>query len=377
MSSSGLIRVRSFGPMTRRRFMQGTAALGGMAAAGMLPRGARAATTIAFLGWQGYDDGLNTEDFLKKNDVTLSTTYIGNNDEIVSKLSAGGVGQIDIVTPYMGYIPLLAAAGLIDPIDESLVPNLKNCEPLFRDDPNVIVNGTRYSVPFTWGSAPMMYDPAATGKPPEAWADLWEPEFKGKVGMMDDPVGNMMLAALLATDAKVPTMLTKAQLKQAEDYLTKLKKQQVRVVAVSWGDLADALSRGDVAITFSGWETIKKFCADKGKKIEYIYPKEGTFAWLDSYCIAKNAPNRDVDHKLCNKIIGVAAQVKIGDDLLQGIVNKEAIANLKTSKTIYPYDNLASFSHKARMFGFPPLKSDGTHATWQDWQDAYQRFKSA
>ena len=84
---------------------------------------------------------------------------------------------------------------------------------------------------------------------------------------MDDPVGNMMLAALLATDAKVPTLLTKEQLKQAEDYLTKLKKEQVRVVAVSWGDLADALSRGDVAITFSGWETIKKFCADKGKKV--------------------------------------------------------------------------------------------------------------
>jgi spermidine/putrescine-binding protein len=377
MHRSGLIHVRSYAPVTRRHFLQGAAALGGLAAAGLGPRLAHASTDITFLGWQGYDEGLATEDWLKKNDISLSTTYIGNNDEIVSKLTAGGVGQIDIVTPYMGYIPLLREAGLIDEIDESLVPNLKVCEPLFRDDPNVLHDGKRYSVPFTWGSAPMMYDPKATGGTPAAWADLWKPEYKGKVGMMDDPVGNMMLAALLATDAKMPTLLTKDQLKQAEDYLTKLKKEQVRVVAVSWGDMADALSRGDIVITFSGWETIKKFCADKGKAIEYTYPKEGTFAWLDSYCIAKNAPNREVDHKLCNKVIDVPAQVKIGDDLLQGIVNKDAIAQLKASRNIYPYNDLASFSQKARMFGFPPLKSDGTHATWQDWQDAYQRFKSA
>src|SRR5262249_3077803 len=153
-----------------------------------------------------------------------------------------------------------------------LVPNLKNCLEVFRDNSNVIVNGTRYSVPFTWGSAPMMYNPAVTGGVPEAWADLWKPEYKGKVGMMDDPLGNMMLAAMLATDAKSATHLTKEQIKQTVDYLIKLKKEQARLVAVSWGDLADALARGDVVITFSGWETIKKFCADKGKAIEYVYP---------------------------------------------------------------------------------------------------------
>jgi hypothetical protein len=29
------------------------------------------------------------------------------------------------------------------------------------------------------------------------------------------------------------------------------------------------------------------------------------------------------------------------------------------------------------MFGFPPLEPDGEHATWQDFQEAYQRFKTA
>jgi spermidine/putrescine-binding protein len=374
-----LIRVRTYAPMTRRGFTQGMGALGALAAfggAGLRP--AHAATNVTFIGWQGYDLGLSAGDYLKKNDITLATTYIGNNDEIITKLTAGGVGTIDIVTPYMGYIPLMVRLGIIQPIEEALVPNLADCMPVFRDNANVIVDGTRYGVPFTWGSGPMMYDPAAIPTPPEAWADLFKPEYKGKVGMMDDPLGNMMLAAHIATDAESATMLTHEQLKAAIDYLIKLKQEQVRVVSVSWGEMADALSRGDIIITFSGWETIKKFCADKGKVIEYVYPKEGTYAWLDNYCIAKDAPNREVDHALCNHMIGIDAQVMIAQDLVQAIVNTKAVEKLKPeTAALYPYNDLDSFAEKATLYAFPPLDSDGTHATWDEWLAEYERFKTA
>jgi spermidine/putrescine transport system substrate-binding protein len=196
--------------------------------------------------------------------------------------------------------------------------------------------------------------------------------------MMDDPIGNIMLAAILATDAEVATLLTPAQLKEAVDYLIMIKKDHARVVSVSWGEMADALSRGDIVITFSGWETIKKFCADKGKKVEYTYPKEGTFAWLDNYCIAKDAPNREIDHKLANQIIGVDAQVKIGDELIQGIVNTKAIEKIKPeNKALYPYDDIDDFGKKATFYAFPPINPDGEHATWDDFQKEYDRFKTA
>src|SRR5262249_31680599 len=158
---------------------------------------------------------LRVGDFLKNENIEVTFTGIGNNDEIISRLAAGGAGQIDIVTPYMGYIPFLAASELIEPIDESLVPNLKNVPEGFRHAPNVLVTGPRYSVPFTWGSAPMAYDPAVIPTAPESWMDIFKPEYKGKVGMADDPIGNQMLAAILATDAKVPTMLSQDQLNQA------------------------------------------------------------------------------------------------------------------------------------------------------------------
>ncbi len=377
MNRSGLMRVRTMMSMSRRDMMKYAAALGAVAGAGVAGRPAEAATSVSLFGWQGYDEGLRVGDFLSKNDIEVNFTPIGNNDEIVTRLAGGGVGQMDIVTPYMGYIPLMVAADLLDPIDESLVPNLAKVPPVFRDDSNLIVDGTRYAVPFTWGSAPMAYDPAVFKSAPESWLEILKDEHKGKVGMADDPIGNQMLAAILATDAEVPTHLTREQLDQATDFLIKLKKDHARQLAASWGELADALARSEIVITFSGGEFLKKFAADKGKTIDFTYPKEGTFAWLDSYCLGKNAPHREAAHKLANQVLEVDAQIKFTEMTLQGIVNPDAIAKLDPALKIYPYDNLDEFQQKAKFFPMPPLESDGAITSWTDWQESYQRFKAA
>jgi spermidine/putrescine transport system substrate-binding protein len=366
----------NFPSLTRRSALK-TGFAAAAAAAGLISVRAFAATTVNFLGWQGYDDPVIFDDFAKNKGITLNTTYIGNNDEIITKLRSGGLGQIDIVTPYMGYIPLLAKLDLIQPIDTSRVPNLEKIMPLFRNDPNVNPGGTLHSVPFTWGSGPMMYDPAVYPTPPEAWIDLLKPEYAGKVGMMDDPLGNMMLGARIATDAKLPTLLTPEQLDKVIELLIAMKKQS-RAVTVSWGDLADALARGDVSVTYNGWETVQKFAADKGKKIAYTYPKEGTYAWLDNYCIAKDAPNIDAAYELANRCIDVAPQVRLAENAIQAIVNIEAINQLKPEiKALYPYDSIEDFGKKAGFFAFPPTEPDGTHTTFSDWLKAYERFKTA
>lgn len=374
---SGLIKIRSMMRMNRRQFGLGAAAMGGLAATGLQSRQAMAATDVTFLGWQGYDEGLFVDDFMAENDINLNTTYIGNNDEIVTKLASGGLGSIDIVTPYMGYIPLLAESGLIQPIDESKVPHLASVMPLFRNDPNISLDGVLYGVPFTWGSAPMLYNPAVTGGAPTSWMDLFKPEYEGKVGMMDDPLGNLMLAAIIATDAESASRLTHDQLKAAVDFLIEVKAIS-RVVTVSWGDMADSLARGDIAVTFSGWETIKKFAADLGTEVEYTYPEEGTFAWLDTFSIATDAPNLEVDHMLCNKIISPEAQAVIGGEWLQGIVSTEGVARLdEDAASLYPYEDMDSFGTKARFFSFPPLDDSEGLATFDDFMEEYERFKVA
>ncbi len=361
-------------PVTRRTAMR-TGLAAAAAAAGLIPVRTYAATTVTFLGWQGYDDPVVYDDYIKSKDITLNTTYIGNNDEIVTKLRSGGIGSIDLVTPYMGYIPLMVRLGILQPVDRAKIPNLEKVIPLFLNDPNLNPGGVLHAVPFTWGSGPMLYDPAVVKSPPESWMDLMKPEYTGKVVMMDDPLGNMMLAAII-NGAKMPTQLSAGELEKAIDLLIAIKKQS-RAVTVSWGDMADALSRGDAVITFSGWETIKKFCADKGKKVEYTFPKEGTFAWLDSYCIAKDAPNLDAAYDLANRAIDVDPQVRLAENAIQAIVNTDAVSKLKPDiKALYPYDSIEDFGKKAGFYAFPPTEP-GEYTTFQEWMKSYERFKSA
>ena len=112
--------------------------------------------------------------------------------------------------------------------------------------------------------------------------------------------------------------------------------------------------------------------------IEYTYPKEGTFAWLDSYCVATDAPNWETDHALCNQIISVEAQVKIGTEYVQGIVNTRAVEALDdASRALYPYDDPTGFDEKFTFYTFPPLEDDGVHATFDDWIAEWDRFKAS
>ena len=83
--------------------------------------------------------------------------------------------------------------------------------PLFKNDENLNVDGQLYGVPFTWGSAPMMYNPAAViprRRVPGTTCSM--PSTKARSGMMDDPLGNIMLAARIVTDAESATSLTHA-----------------------------------------------------------------------------------------------------------------------------------------------------------------------
>jgi spermidine/putrescine-binding protein len=358
--------------------MKGIAAgSAGLALSGTLAQ-AQSTTSINMVCWQGYDDAFRAGSFMADNGLEINPTYIGSNDEILTKITAGGRGSIDIVTPYMGYVPLMVAADMLESIDEASVPNLANVLPVFRNDPNIVVDGKLYAAPFTWGAAPMLYDPAHFGdKIPTSWRDLETPELEGKFGFSDDPIGNITIAAIIATDAAVATELTEAQLKDAIDYLIMLKGK-ARLVATSWGELADAMARGEIVATFSGWETMKKFVADKGKVVEFTYPKEGTFAWLDNVCIVKDAPNLEADLKMANHVLSIESQRLVGEDMLQGIVSQTAIDALTpAAASLYPYTDMEAFGNSATFFPFPPLEDRNGLVSIARWNEEYERFKAA
>lgn len=370
---TSLFQTSSLPVASRREFLKLAAtASGGLALGGGFSSSAMAATQVNWLGWQGYDAPMNTGGFLEDAGIEMAPTYLSNNDEIMAKLAARA--PIDIVTPYMGYVPAMREAGFIQPIDASKVPNMEKAFPEIRDDANILVDGTYWGVPMTWGGGPMVYDPEVVS--PESWFDLEKPEYKGKIAMMDDAVGMMLTASIMVSGADVATLVTPKQLEEVKKYLIKLKKEHARAMFPSYGEAADAMARGEVVMTLSGAEWLPTTVTEK-KKLAYTYPKEGCFGFIDSYVIPASAPNVDLAHKMANHVLTVPAQLELTKSNY-AVITQDAVDALEgPARTLYPYDNMADFGKVCKFFPMAPAEPSNGIASWPQWLEAWQEVLSA
>ena len=80
----------------------------------------------------------------------------------------------DVVTFTDLTLPLVAAAGLLEPLDPKVVTELPNVDPAVR------VKGD-YGVPYGYGCFGIAYNAKYVKNPPTSWADLLSPELKGHV----------------------------------------------------------------------------------------------------------------------------------------------------------------------------------------------------
>ena len=373
------LKLSRLSSVSRRGLLQGAVALGATAAAaGLLVRPAHAATTMTWMGWQGYETPIKAGTFLKDNDIDFQPTFISSNEEIITKLQAGGIGKTDLITMYFGYLPLMAEGGLLEPLDSSRIEQFNDLIPQFTSQDVIRKDGQLYGVPWNWGSLPLMYDPEQVKTPPESWLDLMKPEFKGKVAMVDDPLGNLLIWGTVVTGKPMGTILTKDELKKVIDTLIELKKNQARAFFASYGDMADAFARNEVTASAIGWEAVAVWAKGKGKTIHYTIPKEGTGMFMDCLCIPKNSPHVELTYKMINHIISPEPQKIFAVEQSAGITNLKAVPLLPPELVqSYSYSDLDDFMKKARLQPVPPTESDGSVATYDDFLQEYARLQKA
>ncbi len=158
----------------------------------------QASGTIDYLSWEGYDIPDPMKAWKTANGVDVKSTYIGNHDEIQAKIKAGG-GSYDLITYYQGYKPLYTELGILTNLDTDKIPNIDGLFPVFReaDSGNLWIDedGNWTGVPWTWGSIGITWDDAKLPGGLDSWYDLLDPKFKGKVGVINDPLGAFTLTA--------------------------------------------------------------------------------------------------------------------------------------------------------------------------------------
>ena len=173
--------------------------LGGMAAATALasPAVLRAQTReLVMVGYGGAQDAP-----LIAAGEELGRRHPGVTLRVIGGLSAEALAQIkaargnspsDLAVMGSPAIVNALAEDVLVPLDFGMIPNAKTVSSRFMG------YGYDVGVPIWFEGIGVAYDSSKVETPPATWADLWKPEFKGRVGMCR-PQSNLGLGVLAAT----------------------------------------------------------------------------------------------------------------------------------------------------------------------------------
>ncbi|MCF4165327.1 extracellular solute-binding protein [Zavarzinia compransoris] len=378
MSSNGeIIRVRRYFEMNRRDMLRGAAAVG---AAGMLGLGgmgkARAATDINFVGWEGYDSFLVGGGFDEAKGYTFQKTLISSTDEIITKLRLDS-SAVDVCTPYFVNDDFLAEEGLLAPLDLAQIPNFEKIHPTIKQyaESNMSQDGTWYACPFTYGSLCMVYDSKEIPAP-TSWADLMKPEYKGKAAITADYQGNIFAMARVLGIAN-PHRMTRDELAKTTELMIDLKKNHLKAIAPSYGDLINMYVNKEIVIS-QGWEPLSAWIGD-GETVKIAYPKEGSFGFIEGYGIGKGSSKSADAYALIDNALSLQGQLAGADLNSMPVVTAEAMEKAgPASKAIYDYNDLEGyFNGKTLIMQMYPLDEEGDLAIWDDYQEAWEKVLKA
>jgi spermidine/putrescine transport system substrate-binding protein len=375
---SGLTR----GQLLRRAGMLGVA-LGvapGLASSAWAAEESRSLSgAIDYFSWQGYDlKGVPIIDaWVKKNGLTFNASYISGNPDILAKLKNPGGVTYDLTTIFQGLSNQFRQLNLLNTLDLSKIPNVKNYYPLFRSGvfPNTFwgKGGEWIAAPFTWGQAALNYRSDITN-PPTKWTDLLQPRFKGKIGCQGGPDGAVFIAS--AVQGYDPSRLTPKQFNDVFAFLRQIRSQ-ARAVGQPAGELAELLASGDIVATFNGWSFVDVLAAKKGAKVSHVVPEAGSYSYCDSYAIPRTADNTDASYAFINEALSTPAQIQISAFLAQATPCKTAYAGLTPAeKKAYPYANVVAATKAAPFYAMPPFESTSTRVGYLAWLSEWAKLKA-
>ena len=149
--------------------------------------------------------------------------------------------------------------------------------------------GNRFTIPWQSGFTGIGYDPSKTGREITSFEDLFDPAFKGHVGMFTNTqdTGNLTLLGL----GVKPEKSTSKDWQKAADKLKQLRDSGVLRKFYDQSYIK-ALSQGDTWISMAWSGDIYQANLSAGNdNLKFVLPKEGGLIWTDNMCIPLNAPH--------------------------------------------------------------------------------------
>jgi len=223
--------------------------------------------------------------------VKINHDEYSANEEMYAKLSAGG-SNYDLVQPTDYIISLMIRSGMLQKLDKSKLSILDNLDPNYMNqsfDP-----GNEYTIPYEGGLDAIVYNADTVKTPPTSYADLWNPEYAGRIVLLDD--SRVIIGMTLLTLGYDVNTTDKTQLEEAKNKLAEL----IPGVKLFDSDSPKtALIAGDVDLGIV-WTGEAYTANQENPAFTFVYPTEGAVVWQDNWAIPVSAPHLDAAYAWIN-----------------------------------------------------------------------------
>jgi spermidine/putrescine-binding protein len=273
--------------MNRRHFLELAGAGVAGTALSTMPSMASAQTkpeSIVVMTWGGlWGDAMRDNvdaAFQKSTGVKVVQDRSSSPVERITKLKVSLNDQkVDLVQLHDGLVPLAIKQGVVEKLnrDSPRMGHVRNMIPQFWND---------YWVPMIFSAVGVTYNTKAVKNPPTSFADLWKPEFKGRIVLpeVSHSIGTYIIPIGAMAAGKDPK-------DEAAGFEMLKKMADLRPI---WAKDTDSIMnafRDEEAVigllyksqtfTVKGWKT----------PVEWAYPKEGGIPYISGTSIAKNTKN--------------------------------------------------------------------------------------
>ena len=265
---------------------------------------AGAGKELVLFGWSEYLPSSVIDGFSKETGITVHYETFSSNEEMLSKLLAGGTAY-DLVQPSNYAVEALVKQGKLAPLDPANVPNLKNIADDMRGlphDPDF-----KHCAPYMASTTGIVVNTDRIKDPIRGFKDVFQEKHKGRIVVVND--AREMVSWAFATLGIGANDVTQETLAKARPVLA----EWVKLVKVFDSDSPKtAMLSGDVDIGVV-WSGEAAILYEQDRKYTFVMPEEGAHLAMDYLCVPKTAKNKAGAEKFIDYVLRPEVSKLISD----------------------------------------------------------------
>jgi putative spermidine/putrescine transport system substrate-binding protein len=188
--------------------------------------------------------------------------------------------------------------GITQEIDYSKIPNAENLLPSMKEP---------YGVGHIYSAMVPVYNPEMIEEAPDSYADVFDPKWGDKLGIIDIQYQYTLMAAALAAGGSVDS------LDPGKELLLKVREAGARIYPSNEA-FAQGMKAGEIGIGIM-WKARTVQWQNADIPVESAWPSEGALAYVSGFVIPKNAPNIDGAYAYLNAMLEPEAQLNFAVDM--------------------------------------------------------------